>query len=158
MPVDFSITTNASTIDTVLQIDEQFMTFHFDIPPGETVTNLVMDPGGWILKSDDYVVGLADDIPVGFASFKLDQNFPNPFNPMTTIPSSLDLDGPVQMIIVDIRGREVRELVSENQLSGQHQVTWNSQNDQGQAVEAGVYFCSLQSGGRTEIQKLILVK
>jgi len=158
MPVDFRITTNASTIDTVLQIDEQFMTFNFSIPPGEIVTNLVMDPGGWILKSADYVVGLADDVPGGFASFKLDQNFPNPFNPITTIPYSLDLDGPVRMTIVDIKGREVKALMSESQPSGLYQVTWNSQNNQGQAVEAGIYFCRLESDGRTEIRKLLLVK
>ncbi len=158
MPVDFRITTNASTIDTVLQIDEQFMTFHFEIPPGEIVTNLVMDPDRWILKSADYVVGLAEDTPLGPSRFKLDQNYPNPFNPSTTIPYSLEAEGPVQLTIMDIQGKERIQLVRASQPSGNYEVIWNGLDAQGAAVEAGVYFCKLHSGGATDIRKLLLVK
>ncbi len=158
MPVDFRITTTSSVIDTVLRINEQFMTFHFQIPPGEIVTGLVMDPDDWILKSTDYVIGVIEDEQVGPEYFELGQNYPNPFNPMTIIPYSLDKSGPVHISIVDVMGKEVVDLINSNQIRGHHKTSWNSLDQQGKAVEAGIYFCRLQAGIQTEIRKLLLVK
>jgi len=158
LPVDFRITTTGSVIDTVLRINEQFMTFHIEIPEGETVTNLIMDPDDWILKSTDYVVGLAEDQLAVPLAFGLGQNFPNPFNPSTTIPYSLDEQSSVQMSIVDLQGREVMQLLNDFQSSGRYQVTWNGQDHRGQPVEAGVYLCRLETGTLSKISKLLLVR
>jgi len=158
MPVDIRITTTGSVMDTVLQLNEQFMTFHFQIPSGETVTNLVLDPGGWILKSTDYVVGLADEAQLRPTAFGLEQNYPNPFNPATTIPYHLDSAGSVQLLITDLQGRVVQELLHEHQTAGSYQLTWNGLNTDGQPVAAGIYFCRLISGQHTALQKLVLVK
>ena len=158
LPVDFRITTNASVIDTVLRIDRSFMTFTIQIPPGEIVTALVMDPEGWILKSTSYVVGLDGDDPSLPIQFKLGQNYPNPFNPTTTIPYSLAEQSRVKMTIVDISGREVVELLNDQQGSGYYELSWNSVTANGQSVAAGVYFCRLETDTQSEIQKLVLVR
>lgn len=158
LPVDFRITTSGSVIDTVLRINEQFMTFHIQIPEGEIVTNLVMDPDDWILKSTDYVVGLAGDEMSVPLNFELGPNFPNPFNPTTTIPYSLIEESLVRMSIINVRGSRVVELFNGRQSAGIFQAVWNGCDSQGQPVEAGVYFCRLEAGTRTQIQKLLLVK
>ena len=139
LPVDFRITTTGSVIDTVLRIDQQFMTFNFDIPEGEIVTGLVMDPDGWILKSTDYVVGLAEDEMAIPLAFELEQNYPNPFNPTTTIPYTLDEQTAVKMSILNLQGREVIQLLNSSQDGGRYQVTWNGRDMDGNPVEAGVY-------------------
>ncbi len=158
LPVDFRITTDASVIDTVLRINGSFMTFYIQIPPGETVTNLVMDPGGWILKSTSYVVGLADDKLLLPLHFELGQNYPNPFNPSTNIPYSLAEQSNVKMTIVDMNGREVIELLNTQQGAGRYELTWNSVDGSGRNVEAGAYFCRIETDTRSDIQKLLLVK
>ncbi|MBC8375328.1 MAG: T9SS type A sorting domain-containing protein [FCB group bacterium] len=158
MPVDFRITTTGSVIDTVLRINEDFMTFNFQIPPGEIVTNLVMDPDDWILKTTEYVVGIAENGPEKPEIFSLESNFPNPFNPSTTIPYTLDEHSSVSMSIVDIQGRAVIHLINASQASGRYQVTWNGQDRDGNSVEAGVYLCRLETETRTAITKLLLVR
>ncbi|NQV43065.1 MAG: T9SS type A sorting domain-containing protein [Candidatus Marinimicrobia bacterium] len=158
MPVDFQITTNASVIDTILRINEQFMTFHLQIPTGEIVTNLVMDPDNWILKTTDYVVGLAEDQLAIPLVFDLGDNFPNPFNPSTSIPYSLDGQTSVKMSIFDLQGREVIQLLNSSQSSGRYVVTWNSENREGHPVEAGVYLCRLETESHTAFTKLLLVR
>ena len=158
MPVDFRITTTESVIDTVLRIDEQFMTFHIAIPPGEIVTDLIMDPNDWILKTTDYIVGLVEAGQVGPLKFQLGQNYPNPFNPVTTIPYSLAESGPVLVTIIDAKGQQVIELISEHQSIGEYQISWDSLDQKGQVATAGVYFCKLQAGNRSAIQKLVLLK
>lgn len=158
LPVDFRITTTGSVIDTVLRIDEQFMTFHIEIPEGETVTDLVIDPGNWILKSADYVVGLVEDeldVPL---TFELEQNFPNPFNPSTTIPYSLDERSMIRMSIYDLAGREVTQLVKSSQGAGRYQVNWNGEDGLGRPVETGVYLCRLETESQSAITKLLLVR
>ncbi len=158
MPVDFRITTTGSVIDTVLRIHEQFMTFHFQIPEGEVVTDLVMDPDSWILKSTDYVVGLAEDKLEVPLKFELSANYPNPFNPSTTIPYSLDETSAIRLSIIDVRGSEVVELLNDHKNAGLYQISWDGRDTQGHSVETGVYFCRLEAGARSEIQKLLLVK
>jgi len=158
LPVDFRITTTGSIIDTVLRIDEQFMTFHFEIPEGETVTDLVMDPGDWILKSTDYVVGLAqDELAIPLLS-SLEENYPNPFNPSTTIPYKLAEDAQVELSILDLTGREIRTLVHAHQARGEHSVQWSGRDEYGVPVESGVYLCRLMTGKFSDVRKLLLVR
>lgn len=158
MPVDFRITTTGSVIDTVLRINEDFMTFNFQIPPGEIVTNLVMDPDNWILQTTSYVVGLVEDGPETPEIFSLEQNYPNPFNPSTTIPYTLDGPSYVRMSIVDIQGRDVVQLLNVSQPGGRYQVTWNGEDMDGKLVATGVYMCRLETETRTAITKLLLVR
>ena len=86
-------------------------------------------------------------------SFELNQNFPNPFNPETTIKYSLPQSGDVAMIIYNLLGQEVAKLVSEIQQGGYHSVTWNASN-----VSSGIYFYRLTSGDFVSTKKMVLLK
>ncbi|UCG51584.1 MAG: hypothetical protein JSW58_15580 [Candidatus Latescibacterota bacterium] len=94
-------------------------------------------------------------------SFRLYQNFPNPFNPVTTIcyqiPEDLS-DVPVKLTIYDVHGKRVRELVSGTQSGGPHQVEWDSRNDQGVPVSSGLYFYVLRAGSQIMGNKMVLLK
>ena len=158
MPVDFRITTDQSVIDTVVRVDQADMTVHFEIPAGETVTGFVLDPDKWILKTASYTVGVDESALEIPAKFELGKNYPNPFNPATTIPYSLDEDGLVRMSIIDVNGKEVVELVNASRTVGTYQAVWNGVDTHGKMVEAGVYLCRLQTDHKSAIQKLLLVK
>jgi outer membrane protein assembly factor BamB len=87
-------------------------------------------------------------------------NYPNPFNPATTIAFRLALSGFVNLVIFDIAGRRVRELVNGRRKEGHQEVHWNGTDDWGANVPNGVYICRMrvESGGKVfqKTQKLCL--
>ena len=91
-------------------------------------------------------------------AFALQPNFPNPFNPSTTIRYQLAEDGPVRLEVFDILGQKVRTLVADLQTAGFHRVVWDSRDDAQRQVAAGVYFSRLQAGEFTQVRKLLLLK
>jgi hypothetical protein len=94
----------------------------------------------------------------GPGAFALQPNFPNPFNPSTTIRYQLAGDGPVRLEVFDILGQKVRTLVADLQTAGFHRVVWDSRDDAQRQVAAGVYFSRLQAGEFTQVRKLLLLK
>ena len=91
-------------------------------------------------------------------TFQLFQNHPNPFNSTTTIQYDLPKNSHVELEIIDLLGRRVRTLISEERTAGHHQVTWNGLDDQGHPVASGVYLYTLKAEGYTETRKLLLIK
>jgi beta-glucanase (GH16 family) len=91
-------------------------------------------------------------------SFTLHQNFPNPFNPTTTINYDLAQDSFVNITIYDMLGNMVNNLVNTNLSSGYKSVKWDGTNDQGKHVSAGVYFYTIQTGVHRQTKKMILLK
>lgn len=89
---------------------------------------------------------------------RLVQNFPNPFNPSTTIGFTLDKDMDVLLRIYDVRGRLVRTLLSGRQLAGSYQLSWEGRGDDGSMVSSGVYFYRLAAGEQREVRKMVLTK
>ena len=98
-----------------------------------------------------------DIMPVP-TEFALHNNYPNPFNPTTTIAYDLPLDGTVRLVIYDVMGREVTRLVNGFTPAGYHSVRWDARNKLGENVSAGVYFYHLQSGNYVKTQKMVLLK
>ena len=94
-------------------------------------------------------------VPVYFNVF---QNFPNPFNPITTLKYDLPEDSFVDITIYDILGNVVNNLVNRNQRRGYKSVQWNATNDQGQPVSAGVYLYRIEAGDYRQTKKMILLK
>lgn len=90
------------------------------------------------------------DLP---SAFRLDQNFPNPFNPSTTIQYSLAKPAFVTLTVLDVLGRDVATLVNAHLPAGEHQSSWASGNS-----PSGVYFYRLQCTGLTEVRKMLLLK
>ncbi|MEA3288362.1 MAG: DUF5123 domain-containing protein [Candidatus Marinimicrobia bacterium] len=85
--------------------------------------------------------------------YSLSQNFPNPFNPSTTISFDLIETADTRLILYDMRGREVEHLVNQNMAPGRYTVTFN-----GAAHASGVYFYRLTSGTFSDVKKLMLIK
>jgi len=85
-------------------------------------------------------------------------NYPNPFNPSTTIRFILDKDMPVKIDVFNIRGQRVRALVDGVYEAGVHNVVWNGLSDTGQSVGSGVYFYQMVSGGYVSVRKMLLLK
>ena len=91
-------------------------------------------------------------------AFALGQNFPNPFNPKTTISFALPSAGPVELDVYSATGQHVRTLQSGDMTSGQHSVVWDGKDDGGSSVGSGIYFYKLQSEELSETKKMMLLK
>ena len=96
-----------------------------------------------------------ETFPQGFA---LEQNFPNPFNPITTLRYDLPENSYVNVIIYDMLGREVKTLVNQTQDAGYKSVIWDATNDYGKPVSAGVYLYQIQAGEFVQTKKMVLLK
>ena len=114
-----------------------------------TVTGF-LDDGGQQLELSD-----ASNTP---DKFKLNQNYPNPFNPVTSLSYDLPEDSYVSVIIYDMLGNVINNLVNTNQSSGYNSVQWNATNNQGQPISAGVYLYSIEAGDFRQTKKMILLK
>ena len=100
---------------------------------------------GWILT------GIEDEaVPTRFS---FGQNFPNPFNPVTTFRFAVPKVGRVTLTLYDVTGRVVRTLVNEDYEPGYHTVTLSADG-----LASGVYFCRMASESFTETRKLLLLK
>ena len=85
-------------------------------------------------------------------------NYPNPFNPETTINYSLATDGPVTINIYNARGQLVKTLVNDQKAAGNHSIVWNGTDNNGSGVSSGVYFYKMYAGKYSSTRKMILMK
>jgi hypothetical protein len=97
-------------------------------------------------------------IPVIPEMFTLHQNFPNPFNPITTLSYDLPKDSDVRLSIFDMLGNKVATLVSTYQKAGYKNVTWNATDSMGIPVSAGVYLYQIEAGEFIQTRKMLLLK
>lgn len=73
-------------------------------------------------------------------TFKLNQNFPNPFNPNTSIQYEVPKAGKVELDIFNINGQLIKSIHKEHRQKGKFKIDWNGKNNQGSFVATGVYF------------------
>jgi hypothetical protein len=85
-------------------------------------------------------------------------NYPNPFNPETTISYSLGKDSPVSLDIYNLKGQLVTRLFSGNQTQGTHNVTWNGKDAGNRSVASGFYFYRLTAGTSIVTRKILMMK
>jgi hypothetical protein len=104
------------------------------------------------------VEGTFAEAPAVPGEFRLHQNFPNPFNPSTTICYRIPQAGRVSLDILNVRGQTVKHLIEEAQPAGLHNVVWDGRDDAGHPVASGIYFSRLQAGRRIDIRKMALVR
>ena len=90
--------------------------------------------------------------------FSLSQNFPNPFNPETTINFFLPISSDIILNIYNIRGQLIRKLVSGQLNAGEHLQIWDGRNDIGIIVSSGIYFARLKAGKFTAIRRMTFLK
>ena len=103
-----------------------------------------------------------DDMSVIPSTIKLHGNYPNPFNPSTTIAYSLNKDSKVTLEIYNIKGQKVKTLTDEQQSAGYHTVMWYGKDNSDKAAASGLYFYKMTSEGNsgdyTSTKKMILLK
>jgi len=86
-------------------------------------------------------------------------NYPNPFNPSTTIKYSMPTAGHLKLSIYNVRGQLVKTLIDGNRPAGSDQtIIWDGTNNQGSATASGVYFYEARTGGEVKIRKMALLK
>ena len=90
--------------------------------------------------------------------FKLNNCYPNPFNPVTTLRYDLPEDALVNIIIYDMMGRVVKTLINDQQTAGYKSLQWNATNDAGSPVSAGIYLYPIQAGEFRQTKKMVLLK
>ncbi len=114
---------------------------------------------GWavVLNVELPGVGIADDEIISNI-FKL-SNFPNPFNPFTTIQYSIPRESKVELKIYNIRGQKVKTLVHSDLVEGNHNTLWDGRDYNQQPVGSGIYFYKLKVNGKLEaVKKCLLLK
>ena len=89
--------------------------------------------------------------------FRLYQNHPNPFNPVTQIRYQLSISSHVKIAVYNTMGKIVKTLANEYQTAGFRNVKWDGKNNNKQKVSTGVYFYSIQSGEFSSTKKMILL-
>ena len=148
--VFYSATTELNYIDQDIELNTE-ITYHV----------LAIYEHGESLPSNQVVVSTTvstadhEDIPL---VTRLVNNFPNPFNPSTTIAFDLAFAGHVRLEIYNIKGQKVRTLVDGMLSTGAHQIQWNGQDDQNQNVASGVYFYLMQTDETTDLRRMVLMK
>jgi hypothetical protein len=88
----------------------------------------------------------------------LEQNQPNPFNPVTAIRFQVPATGPAHLAVFDVSGRLVRTLKAGIATAGAHEVTWDGRDDRGAQAPTGIYVYQLAAGGTTRTRSMVLLK
>ena len=106
----------------------------------------------------EYIQVHSDNNSINDVTFAL-SNFPNPFNPTTTIAFSIQNDSNVEISVFNIKGQKIKTLVNSSFTKGSHSIIWNGDNNLGKPVSSGVYMYKLVVDGDTEaVKKCILSK
>ena len=128
----------------------------------------------WVAQAidkDDFVVSSNYNTPNTFIigtlsteeelipnKFALHQNFPNPFNPYTSIRYDLPKNEEVQIEIFDMLGKKIRLLIYQKQIAGFHQVQWDGKDNLGRPVSSGMYVYMLKAGQFKKSKKMVILK
>ena len=100
----------------------------------------------------------SDDPGIPVLTTALHPNYPNPFNPETTISYSLERSGNVKIEVYNVKGQLVRTLINEAQNAGKHSAVWNGKDDHNRSVASGIYYYKLTAGSFTSTKKMVLMK
>jgi len=127
-----------------------YLAFNFEQVPTEEERDTLMNRTmNWLL--DGITSAGSNNLVVN--SFNLEQNYPNPFNPSTTITYSLANEEHVSLKVYDIMGREVTELVNEDQAAGTYSLDFDAS-----LLASGMYFYKISAGNFVSTKKMVLLK
>ncbi len=136
---------------------------------GDCNTNTLVGPAAFIVSDSNCVCGACLFDP-GFKAagsaaennlpkeFALEPNYPNPFNPSTTIRYALPQAAKVELKIYNILGQVVRKLVDEEQTAGFYEKLWDGKDQSGRPVSTGIYFYQIRAGDFIQSKKMQLIK
>lgn len=130
--------------------------FRFRFESNESVGNMGLFIDNVELWTENYTS--TEPVSLLPEEFAIYPNYPNPFNPSTTIRYALPEAAEVKLQIFDLRGRLVSTLVNTEQPAGYHQMEWHGVDASGHKLGTGIYLARVQAGDRSEVIKLALIK
>lgn len=133
-------------------INDDFITFVVD---SNNTVSLQEYSDELILQKPTLAIKKYNSVP---KTFYLKQNFPNPFNPITTIHYFLSEQTQINITIFDMLGRTVNQLVSAVQPVGHYSVEWNGKDRNGNQLGTGIYFYKLKAGDFVQTKKMLLLR
>ncbi|NOH00297.1 MAG: T9SS type A sorting domain-containing protein [Ignavibacteriae bacterium] len=154
MPIEIKITTAVGDSTYRIFNDAQNQTFNFNVE-GEPV-ELIFDPNNWIME-DIISVTSVDRDNITVADYKLSQNFPNPFNPSTTIEYFLPKGEFVNLTVYDMLGNKIAILVNEQKEAGQQTAGFDF-SKLSTPISSGVYIYKIEAGKFSNSKKFMLLK
>ena len=119
----------------------------------EIGTALIIDISFSGITSIEDASELISEIPIRFL-----ENFPNPFNPNTTISFELKESGLTKIEIYNVKGEKIKTLLNKTLPTGSHEVEWKGLNEKGKTIPSGVYFYKLSVNGKQKTNKMLLLK
>ncbi len=114
--------------------------------------------GEFIVATSSALIRNSEEISKVVDRFELGNNFPNPFNPITTITYKVPETSHVSIVIYNALSQKVRILVNDNIQQGTHHVKWNGRNDEGIMMPSDIYFYILKAGSFRITRKMVLMK
>ena len=134
-----------------LSTPDQYLLGDLDDRYNRQVKIVAGDPEQVALAVDEILATIPEEL-------SLDGNYPNPFNPVTTIRFGLPEPRNVRVTVVNILGQEITELVNGWKDIGRHEVVWQGLDRTGKPVASGMYFTVLSDGNKIIVQKMLLLK
>jgi len=148
--------TEPHTVDstvTITFLTNEGVRVELDIADGQPYEGETYATGAAIVVTSGSATSVRNDVGATVKGFALNQNFPNPFNPSTTLSFSLPQSGMTTLKVYDIIGKEVASLIDEDLTAGLYSVPFNASH-----LPSGVYFYTLHSGNYRMTKKMALVK
>lgn len=157
MPIELGIVFADTTIFRTVEASQAVEVYTIELPSNNLVKRIDLDPNYWILSNK--VSYTYDMVPGSIPSVvKLDNNYPNPFNPNTTIQYSIPNESTVTITVYDMLGKEINQLISQKRLAGNHSIQWNSTDHDGNIASVGIYFYQLIADDFVITKKMVLMK
>jgi len=147
------------TGDGIMDSTEQNPVFTYHVAGIYNVT-LTINNGESSITKPNFIDVTVDNIDISLVPLttQLKGNYPNPFNPETTIYFDLANDSVVSIEIFNIRGQRVRILTNNHFYAGKHSVVWNGTDDNGKTVSSGIYFQKMVTEDYFATRRMVLIK
>jgi hypothetical protein len=133
-----------------------------EITDGQTL-ELVITAHNYLVYENVITVAntniIHDNIDLDVPNFRLNRNYPNPFNPSTTISFTLPEQTAIELAVYDLEGNLVKTLISDIKSSGYHAEKWNGTDNDGKTVGSGMYIYRIETdSGFSQSNKMLLLK
>ncbi|MBI9032130.1 T9SS type A sorting domain-containing protein [bacterium] len=131
-------------------------TMYINLISGETITFNTTEINQITFSDDtsiDDMVELIGQLPIKFL-----KNYPNPFNPTTTISFQIDEKGETVVEVYNVKGQKVNTLSKGHREPGNHTIVWDGRSTNGKPVASGLYFYKVSINGHNKTKKMLLIK
>jgi hypothetical protein len=142
--------------DTMYYYGVSSITFDWTVGAYDNYDTTWASNGPWQYTIDVSQLSLQDEILPSY--YILSQNFPNPFNPSTSIQYTIPENSIIKLTIFNIQGEEVNEIFNREHIPGQYTILWDGKDNNGNTLPSGMYFYRLSSKNYSSIRKMIFIK